>query len=127
MLSFVAKFIGTENLRQFALWLLDGLREQLDPESKARLEQYRRDREATEAQIAAEQKAATEAEALLAQLKEQRAVSSKQLAENENALQILKGEVKKIDEEPIKTTTPDDDDLLHRDFRSERNRASGHS
>src|SRR4051794_12596263 len=112
-------------LRRFVLWLLSGLEESLDPDLKARLEQYRRGRKATETAIESEKIGLAKAEAVLAQIKEQRSVVSDQLLVEQDALRTLKGELKKIDEGTVKTSDPTDDDLLHRDFRSDGNRASG--
>jgi hypothetical protein len=125
MLGFLAKFIDAENLRQFVLWLLRGLEADLDPELKARLKQYRRDRATVEAEIAVEETAIADASARLAQVQQQRSEVRGQLSVETAALAELKQEEQHIDEEPIKTSNPGDDDLLHRDFRRDSNGPDG--
>lgn len=67
-------------LRTLALWLLRIIEEQLDPDLKARLVQYRNDKEQLEAQIKEAQAAISGMEGKLSQLNTQRAATQTELA-----------------------------------------------
>lgn len=99
-------------LRRFVLWLLRGLEADLDTDLKARLEQYRRDRAAVEAEIAVEEKAIADASSQLAQLEKQKSEVRGQVSVKESELQKLKQEVRKIDEEHSQVGNTSDTDLL---------------
>lgn len=114
--SLATRFLSKETLRKFALWALDSLEEQLDPEAKARLEKYRLDRAQIEADT---QRGLAEIEALRKSQTEvalQREAEQQRLARNEASLKQLQQEVKQIDEQPSKVDTLSSDDVLRGDL-----------
>jgi chromosome segregation ATPase len=117
LVSLATRFLSKEQLRKFALWALDSLEEQLDPEAKARLEKYRLDRAQLEADT---QRGLAEIEALRKSQTEvalQREAEQQRLARNEASLKQLQQEVKQIDEQPNKVDTLSPDDVLRGDLR----------
>mgnify|MGYP003701053511 CR=1 FL=1 len=92
-------------LRRIVLFLLRQLQENLDPDLKARLDQYRADRAKLEAQVKAEQEAIAGIEGKLADLNAQRAALQTQLAEAERESNRIEEERKGVLNE--KTNGPD--------------------
>jgi len=117
MLRFIAtKFLSKENLRVFALWALQLLEEQLDTEAKPRLEKYRRDRAALEAQTQIALSEIASREARLKQLAFQRSALEQTIAQRERDIQASKEEIRRIDEESSQAVILSDDDALHTDL-----------
>ncbi len=104
-------------LRQVVLLLLRWLEEHLDTDLKTRLTTYRNNRQQLEAQTKQEQEKISEVETNLAQLQTQRSGLEQTLAASEAAIQTLKEEVEKIDEEPGTIDDVGDGDLLRVDLR----------
>lgn len=115
MLRFLAsKFLSKENLRVFALWALQLLEEQLDTEAKPRLEKYRQDRAALEAQTQIVLGEIATRSARLKFLEVQRSGAEQRLASSEAQLRQLKEEVRKIDTAKTNTGISDGDALRSR-------------
>jgi len=115
-----SRFISKETLRRFALWALQLLEEQLDTEAKPRLEKYRKDRAALEAQTQTVFGEIATREAQLKFLLVQRSAAEQRLAKNEEQLKQLKQEVIHNDDQTNEVDSLSDDDVLHADVRRHR-------
>lgn len=101
-------------LRRIVLWLLDWLRESLDPELRARLDAYRAERERVTALIADEARSLAQDNQRLEQIRAERSAVAAHLAQVETEIAKLKEEVEKIDAETNHAGALTDADALRR-------------
>lgn len=99
-------------LRRLVLWLLHFIEEKLDPELQARLDQYRKQRAAMEAQVKEAQAAIAGLEGKLAQLTSQRAAIQENLAGAEREAARLEEERRRILNEKRDSQNVSDADAL---------------